>query len=78
MDFLQFIKEFVEGEISVEEFQNEVINNEGLQKFFDENIKTLPKFIKDRSSSLWVYIACLDAGVPGDRYDMHTIITQLF
>ena len=71
MDFTEFIKKFVEGEISAGQFQEEVINNEQFQKYLDLQVKGLEKFLEESGNSLWVYFACLDINNIGDRYEMH-------
>ncbi|MDE5721748.1 MAG: hypothetical protein K2I30_03280 [Clostridia bacterium] len=78
MDFLQFIKKFIEGEIPPADFQNEIINNEGLQKFIDFKVKGLPKYLEEYGYSLWVYLACLDAVDVGNAYEMHERVKKIF
>lgn len=77
MDFLSFIKQFVEGDISVGQFQNEVINNEDFQKYLDSRVTGLQKNLKESGNSLWVYMACLDINDVGDRLELHSQAEKL-
>lgn len=77
MDFLDFIKKFVEGDISVEQFQSEVIGNEGFQKYLDSRVEGLQKYLEESGNSLWVYMACLDTENIRDRYEMHKQAVKL-
>ena len=41
------IKNFIEGKISSEDFQNEVVENDGLQNYLENNARYTPRFLKD-------------------------------
>ncbi len=72
------IKNFIEGKISSEDFQNEVVENNGLQNYLENNARYTPRFLKDSGDKLWVYLACIDVGYVGGRYDMHALVYELF
>ncbi len=72
------IKNFIEGKISSEDFQNEVVENDGLQNYLENNARYTPRFLKDSGDKLWVYLACIDVGYVGGRYDMHALVYELF
>ncbi len=72
------IKNFIEGKISSEDFQNEVVENNGLQNYLENNARYTPRFLKESGDKLWVYLACIDVGYVGGRYDMHALVYELF
>lgn len=72
------IKNFIEGKISSEDFQNEVVENDGLQNYLENNARYTPRFLKESGDKLWVYLACIDVGYVGGRYDMHALVYELF
>ncbi len=72
------IKNFIEGKISSEDFQNEVVENDGLQNYLENNARYTPRFLKESGDKLWVYLACIDVGSVGGRYDMHALVYELF
>lgn len=72
------IKDFIEGKISPEDFQNEVVENDGLQNYLENNARYTPRFLKESGDKLWVYLACIDVGYVGGRYDMHALVYELF
>lgn len=72
------IKDFIEGKISPEDFQNEVVLNDGLQNYLENNARYTPRFLKESGDKLWVYLACIDVGYVGGRYDMHALVYELF
>ncbi len=71
-------KNFIEGKISSEDFQNEVVENDGLQNYLENNARYTPRFLKESGDKLWVYLACIDVGYVGGRYDMHALVYELF
>lgn len=72
------IKNFIEGKISSEDFQNEVVENDGLQNYLENNARYTPRFLKESGDKLWAYLACIDVGYVGGRYDMHALVYELF
>lgn len=72
------IKNFIEGKISSEDFQNEVVENNGLQNYLENNARYTPRFLKESGDKLWAYLACIDVGYVGGRYDMHALVYELF
>ncbi len=72
------IKNFIEGKISSEDFQNEVVENDGLQNYLENNARYTPRFLKESGDKLWVYLACIDVGYVGGRYDMPALLYELF
>ena len=72
------IKDFIEGKISPEDFQNEVVLNDGLQNYLENNARYTPRFLKESGDKLWVYLACIDIGYVGGRYDLHALVYELF
>ncbi len=72
------IKNFIEGKISSEDFQNEVVLNDALQNYLESNARYTPRFLKESGDKLWVYLACIDVSYVGGRYDMHALVYELF
>ena len=64
--------------ISSEDFQKEVVENNGLQNYLENNARYTPRFLKESGDKLWVYLACIDVGYVGGRYDMHALVYELF
>lgn len=72
------IKNFIEGKISPEDFQNEVVLNDALQNYLENNARYTPRFLKESGDKLWVYLACIDVSYVGGRYDLHALVYELF
>ncbi len=72
------IKDFIEGKISPEDFQNEVVLNDALQNYLERNARYAPRFLKESGDKLWVYLACIDVSYVGGRYDLHALVYELF
>ena len=72
------IKNFIEGKISPEDFQNEVVLNDALQNYLENNARYTPRFLKESGDKLWVYLACIDISYVGGRYDLHALVYELF
>ena len=72
------IKDFIEGKISPEDFQNEVVLNDALQNYLESNARYTPRFLKESGDKLWVYLACIDVSYVGGRYDLHALVYELF